>query len=131
MGWENLKHRCEYDYRHPLQDFAKYLEDVSLDAVDDHQRGFLEACQFMQRVRTARSLGSLSPRKVAAVLEELDEEAEWIRVRGVIVVWDRFTEDGVYVSIYDSMCEEQWWAFFLGESVRLFNPRPTRFRWRR
>jgi hypothetical protein len=130
MGWKNLKHRCEYDYRHPLQDFAKYLENISLDEVDDHQRGFLESCEFMQGIRTARSLGSLSPRKVAAVLEELDDEAEWTRVRGVIVVWDRFTEDGVHVSIYDSLNEEMWWAVFSSESVRLFNPRSHRFRWR-
>jgi hypothetical protein len=128
-GWDNLKHRCEYDYRHPLQDFAKYLENVSLDAVDDYQRGFLESCEFMQGVRTARSLGSLSPGKVAAVLEELDDEAEWTRVRGVVVVWDRFTDDGVHVIVYDTMDDEvlsQWWDC---AGVRLFNPRPHRFRW--
>jgi hypothetical protein len=130
MGWKQLKHRCEYDYRHPLQDFAKFMRGESLDDVGDPHRDFLAASEFMQGIRTARSLGSLSPGKVAAVLEESDGESEWTRVPGVVVVWDLFTDDGVWITRYgtgDGDVTRVFWAF---AGVRLFNPRPTRFRWR-
>jgi hypothetical protein len=130
MGWKQLKHRCEYDYRHPLQDFAKFMRGESLDDVGDLHRDFLAASEFMQGVRTARSLGSLSPGKVAAVLEQSDGESEWTRVPGVVVVWDLFTDDGVWITRYgtgDGDVTRVFWAF---AGVRLFNPRPTRFRWR-
>jgi hypothetical protein len=130
MGWKQLKHRCEYDYRHPLQDFAKFMQDVSLDEVGGLQREFLAACEVLQPIRTARSLGSLSPGKVAAVLEELNDETEWERVRGVVVTFDRFDSDGVFVTVNDSVWGEvtkQWWD---AAGVRLFNPKSHRFRWR-
>ncbi len=130
MGWKQLKHRCEYDYRHPLQDFAKFMQGQSLDEVDGLQRDFLAASEFIQPIRTARSLGSLSPGKVAAVLEELEDETTWERVRGVVVTFDRFDGEGVFVTVNDSMWGEvtkQWWD---AAGVRLFNPRSTKFRWR-
>jgi hypothetical protein len=130
MGWKQLKHRCEYDYRHPLQDFAKFMRGESLDEVGDLHRDFLAASEFMQGIRTARSLGSLSPGKVAAVLEEVDQENEWVRVPGVLVVFDLFTDDGVWITRYgvaDGDVTKVFWAF---AGVRLFNVHSARFRWR-
>jgi hypothetical protein len=130
-AWEGLRHRCEYDYRHPLYDLCQWLDREKLlqpgAAVPDLNE-FANLTRILQKERLARAFGSQSPRALSGVMEQVTGPDEWERVKGIMVYFERYDSEGVFVRMYDGWdYTNQYWPH---DAVKLFGPQPKRYIWR-
>jgi hypothetical protein len=107
-GKNSISHRARYDYRHPMQDFAAFVDKRGLPSMDDERvEWFLSRCEFLQGVQLVRSVGWLSNPKIKKIgLKRVEPESEnWVKDTVHVYQFVRFDEQGAWFNVFDTVLQ--------------------------
>ncbi len=107
-GKNSISHRARYDYRHPMQDFAAFVDKRGLPSMDDERvEWFLSRCEFLQGVQLVRSVGWLSNPKVKKIgLKRVEPESEsWSKDTVHVYQFVRFDEQGAWFTVFNTVLQ--------------------------
>jgi hypothetical protein len=107
-GKNSIAHRARYDYRHPMQDFAAFVDKRGLPSMDDGRvEWFLSRCEFLQGVQLVRSVGWLSNPKIKKIgLKRVEPESEnWAKDTVHVYQFVRFDEQGAWFTVFNTVLQ--------------------------
>jgi hypothetical protein len=107
-GKNSISHRARYDYRHPMQDFAAFVDKRGLPSMDDERvEWFLSRCEFLQGVQLVRSVGWLSNPKIKKIgLKRVEPESDnWAKDTVHVYQFVRFDEQGAWFNVFNAVLQ--------------------------
>jgi hypothetical protein len=107
-GKNSISHRARYDYRHPMQDFAAFVDKRGLPSMDDERvEWFLSRCEFLQGVQLVRSVGWLSNPKIKKIgLKRVEPESDnWAKDTVHVYQFVRFDEQGAWFNVFNTVLQ--------------------------
>lgn len=105
MSWEQVKHSCEYDFRHPLSDLTDFHARAPLETSDE-LGCFIGYSEFMQPINTTRKKGFLSPHGMKKLgIEKDSSPSPWSRIQSVTVFFQQVKSMGMLCKFYWSLTD--------------------------